>query len=135
MITDFDTSGYIADLEQLNMPERQMVAAETVKTLGATEKKSTIVDATNSLSDTDKKEVAARIEAGLPKPDGKTNNWIWILVVSAFVLVFVGTAASMVYSLLGEGEKAAAFDKLLIIFTTVVGFLVGLLSPSPVKSS
>jgi hypothetical protein len=69
-------------------------------------------------------------------PDKKTTNWIWIIVVISFALV-------MVYSawILGSGvtrevvtNPVTKSDTILTVFMTVVGFLAGLLSPSPVSS-
>jgi len=69
-------------------------------------------------------------------PDKKTTNWIWIIVVISFALV-------MVYSawILGSGvtkeliaNPITKSDTILTVFMTVVGFLAGLLSPSPVSS-
>jgi hypothetical protein len=69
-------------------------------------------------------------------PDKKTTNWIWIIVVISFALV-------MIYSawILGSGvtkeltaNPITKSDTILTVFMTVVGFLAGLLSPSPVSS-
>jgi hypothetical protein len=133
MPNDFDPNQYIAGLQTLASPQRQEVVAESVRGLDADEKKSTILDAAKSLNTADQREVAASMKAVLAPPDGRTNDWIWILIVGAFVLVFVGTAGAMIYCQVVLVDKETAFDKLLIIFTSVVGFLVGLLSPSPVK--
>lgn len=69
----------------------------------------------------------------LSPPDGNTTNWIWIVIVASFALV-------MLYSawILGSGvtkeiteNPITKSDTMLTIFMTVIGFLAGLLSPSP----
>ena len=82
------------------------------------------------------KKLSADVVRKLPHlqpPDPATTNWIWIIVVIAFALV-------MVYSawILGSGVSqnvantpVTKSDTILTVFMTVVGFLAGLLSPSP----
>lgn len=73
----------------------------------------------------------------LAAPDTRTNNAIWLIVVVSFALVMVGSAY-----VLGSGVSlkldantiyATKSDTILTVFTTVVAFLAGLLSPSPMK--
>jgi len=76
-------------------------------------------------------------ERRLPEPSSKANNAIWIIITLAF-------AATMIYAtwVLGRGVSIALVDgaeyatqsgTMLTVFTTVVGFLAGLLSPSPLS--
>jgi hypothetical protein len=73
----------------------------------------------------------------LPPPDKETNNTIWLIVVIAFALVMVGSAyvlgAGVTSKLDANAVYAAKSDTILTVFTTVVAFLAGLLSPSPIK--
>lgn len=59
------------------------------------------------------------------------------MVVIAFSLVMVGTAYVLGFGVTNNLETGVAYatksDTILTVFTTVVAFLVGLLSPSPVK--
>lgn len=73
----------------------------------------------------------------LPPPDGPTNNKIWIIIVSAFAFVMVGSAIVLGIGVFIEvtdvTKRVAKSDTILTLFTTVVGFLAGLLAPSPAK--
>lgn len=73
----------------------------------------------------------------LAEPDTKTNNAIWLIVVIAFALVMLGSAYVLGMGVNTKLETGAAYvtkgETMLTVFTTVVAFLAGLLSPSPVK--
>jgi divalent metal cation (Fe/Co/Zn/Cd) transporter len=73
----------------------------------------------------------------LPPPDTKTSNAIWLIVIIAFALVMVWAAyvigAAVTSKLEQNAIYAAKSDTILTVFTTVVAFLAGLLSPSPLK--
>ena len=83
------------------------------------------------------KEATQSLPRVLPDPDPTTNNAIWLIVVISFALVMLWAAY-----ILGSGvgtklELNATYvtkgETMLTVFTTVVAFLAGLLSPSPVK--
>jgi hypothetical protein len=82
-------------------------------------------------------EVVKELPRMLPPPDTKTNNAIWLIVVIAFALVMVGAAYVLFAGVTSKLEAGAAYatksDTILTVFTTVVAFLAGLLSPSPVQ--
>ncbi|GLI33970.1 hypothetical protein [Desulforhabdus amnigena] len=78
----------------------------------------------------------AQVTQQLPPPSSKIIDAIWLIIVIAF-------AFSLIYSVwvLGAGVStelkkdvvyATKSDTMLTIVTTVVGFLAGLLAPSPV---
>jgi hypothetical protein len=73
----------------------------------------------------------------LQPPDGETTNAIWLVIVIAFAAVMVGAAyvlgAGVTNKLESGADYVAKSDTILTVFTTVVAFLAGLLSPSPVK--
>lgn len=73
----------------------------------------------------------------LPEPDQTTNNVIWLIVVVAFALVMVWAAYILGMGVTSKLETGASYvtkgETMLTVFTTVVAFLAGLLSPSPVK--
>lgn len=75
--------------------------------------------------------------AALTEPDTKTNNAIWLIVVIAFALVMLGSAYILGVGVNTKLEAGATYvtkgETMLTVFTTVVAFLAGLLSPSPVK--
>jgi hypothetical protein len=74
----------------------------------------------------------------LPLPDRKATNAIWLIVVICFALVMVGAAYVLFAGVTSKLEAnviyATKSDTILTVFTTVVAFLAGLLSPSPVKT-
>lgn len=82
-------------------------------------------------------EVVNQLPRFLPVPDTKTNNAIWLIVVIAFALVMIGAAYVLGAGVSVKLESGATYvtrgDTILTVFTTVVAFLAGLLSPSPVK--
>jgi hypothetical protein len=87
----------------------------------------------------DKKEIAQTAATAangvLQPPDGETRNKLWLIIVIAFAIVLVGgfiTLALGVFLL--EGEKVRP-ELVLTMFTTVVGFLAGLFTPSPVAKA
>ena len=83
------------------------------------------------------KETVQQLAPVLPLPDSSTSNAIWLIVICSFAIVMVGAAYVLgagVTSKLDVGVTyASKSDTVLTVFTTVVAFLAGLLSPSPVK--
>lgn len=83
------------------------------------------------------KETIQQLPQALPPPDSKTNNAIWLIVVISFAAVMMGAAYVLGAGVSSKLEINATYatksDTILTIFTTVVAFLAGLLSPSPVK--
>ena len=72
----------------------------------------------------------------LVPPTSPTNDRIWLVVVASFALVMVGAVVVLGLGVFGTTQDAAKqitkSDTMLTVFTTVVGFLAGLLAPSPV---
>ena len=87
------------------------------------------------------KELAREATGGLPRvllePDKPTNNLLWLLIVGAFALVMLWSAYILGSSVTIKLEAGATYvtkgETILTLFTTVVAFLAGLLSPSPIK--
>jgi len=73
----------------------------------------------------------------LPEPDPTTNNAIWLIVIIAFATVMLWAAYVLGTGVGTKLDSAASYvtkgETMLTVFTTVVAFLAGLLSPSPVK--
>lgn len=71
----------------------------------------------------------------LPYPTSHPLNAIWLIVISSFALVMVGSALVLGLSVFhvsaDPAKQLTKSDTILTVFTTVVGFLAGLLSPSP----
>ena len=83
------------------------------------------------------RKLEAQVVQGLPSPDDKTSSRLWLIVVVAFALVLVFCAWVLGNGVTAKLEVGAAYavkgDTILTVFTTVVGFLAGLLAPSPVS--
>ncbi|WP_141113358.1 hypothetical protein [Chromobacterium haemolyticum] len=72
-----------------------------------------------------------------PPPDQVTANSLWKWIVITFLLVIVGSAimlAILSTKQIVDGDTyIIKGETILTIFTTAVGFIAGLLSPSPVQ--
>jgi len=107
--------------------------SDELENLSDDQKKKLLVQMLNGLSPRDRKDVANN--AGVGEPDGKTRNAIWLIVMITFALVLVVTAGSLVYGVVFLQRTADNVQVILTIFTTVVGFIAGLFSPSPLQTS
>ncbi len=123
----------------LNSPDmnaKKDVAATALNSLDMNTKKDVTATALNSLDDASKKDVATR--AGISSPNQTTTNTIWLFIVIGFVFVFVVASTFLIIGVAILGKKADDVQVVLTIITAVVGFLAGLLTPSPaqgIKSS
>jgi len=85
------------------------------------------------------KEFAATATRQLPDPTPPANDTLWLIIVGAFALVLVGSACVLGFTVTTELKPGASYvtksETIVTVFTTVVAFLAGLLSPSPVKKS
>jgi hypothetical protein len=103
----------MAAMEQLNPEERKAAAADLLR----------------SFPLADRREVVQA--AGLGPPNQGTANFIWITVVICFALVLIASAASLLYGVVFLQRTIDSILVVLTVFTAVVGFLAGLLAPSP----
>jgi hypothetical protein len=96
----------------------------------------TVQDLQNDPSGTLRK-VEAQVTQQIPPPTSKAVDAIWLIIVIAFGL-------ALIYSVwvLGQGvtaelkanvDYATKSDTILTVVTTIIGFLAGLLAPSPVN--
>lgn len=75
----------------------------------------------------------AMYQALIPKPDTKTSNAIWLIIILSFSIVML--LSVVVLSITVYIEPASAGTKpetILTVFMTVTAFLAGLFAPSPV---
>lgn len=83
------------------------------------------------------KKLESQVIQGLPAPDPDTASRLWLIVVVSFALVLVFCAGVLGLGVTSKLEAGATYavkgDTVLTVFTTVVGFLAGLLAPSPVS--
>ena len=92
--------------------------------------KSIALEALTNLNQADKKDVLE--QAGLLRdPDVTTVNLIWRAIVFAFVIALLVAVAILAYNAVAQRPTA---EVLITIFTTAVGFLAGLLTPSPAQN-
>ncbi len=78
-------------------------------------------------------------------PDRRVVNYIWTAIITGFLIVFVGSAAGLVVALfMFHGtdpitklpmDNTGIIQPLITLFTAAVGFLAGVLTPSPVHSN
>ncbi|MGB8360457.1 MAG: hypothetical protein WCE80_03590 [Acidimicrobiia bacterium] len=66
----------------------------------------------------------------IPPPDSQTTSTLWIVVVSGFIGLLVIALVGIIV-LLADGKSS---DVALTAFTALLTGLVGLFSPSPVKT-
>ncbi len=83
------------------------------------------------------KETVQQMAPAILPPDSYTSNAIWLIVICSFALVMVGAAYVLGIGVTTKLETGSTYasksDTILTVFTTVVAFLAGLLSPSPIK--
>jgi hypothetical protein len=115
---------------------------ETVSQLkGASTKEMTsaIVEAMQGKTGDEKQKIAKQVadEAnGIGGPDPETRNKLWRIVISAFAIVLVGGFIALALGVfLPIQEKGVKPELILTTFTSVVGFLAGLFTPSPVAGA
>ena len=96
-------------------------------------RKTVAVQALESLDTKDKKE-AIRQASGVGSPDQSVTNFVWKMIVTSLAIVLVGSFLFLAFAVvfLQKTSTDAGLQMLLEMFTLVVGFLVGLLAPSPI---
>jgi tetrahydromethanopterin S-methyltransferase subunit C len=81
------------------------------------------------------KESAIRAAAAVQDASPDVSNYIWRLIVTGFMVVFVGIVAAIAVAILIRPTTPTLSPETLVtIFTTIVGFLAGLLAPSPLQN-
>jgi hypothetical protein len=81
------------------------------------------------------KQVAVQQAGGLEPPAPGVSNIIWLLVITAFVLILLATSGSLIYGVIVLQRNADAVQVIVTIFTAAVGFLGGLLTPNPTRNT
>jgi hypothetical protein len=120
------------------MAEQLRSASLLVRTALADDQ--TLQDLKNDPKATLKKLESATVQQlprALPIPEGTALNGIWYTIVIAFAAVMVFAVVILGVNVWTKLETGATYatrsDTMLTVFTTVVGFLAGLLSPSPIS--
>jgi len=100
-----------------------------LQTLSTEDQKEILIKAMGSLSIRDKSEVVQ--ETGIRPLTQEATDFVWKVVVSGAVIVFVGSAVGIAVAVFVSANVAP----LITVFTAAVAFLGGLLAPSPVQSA
>ena len=84
------------------------------------------------------KDLERQVVATLPPPPPVIVGWLWLIIVATFALVLLYTTWVLGTGVMTPLDKNADYaftgQSMLTVFTTVVGFLAGLLAPSPMGS-
>ncbi len=100
-----------------------------LQTLSTEGQKEILIKAMGSLSTKDKNEVVQ--ETGVRPLTQEATDFIWKVVVSGAVIVFVGSAVGIAAAVFVGANVAP----LITVFTAAVAFLGGLLAPSPIQTA
>lgn len=68
---------------------------------------------------------------GTEGPTQNVINYIWAMIISGILLVFLGSGAGIIISIF-VGKDANTIQPMITLFTATLGFLAGVLTPSPV---
>jgi Flp pilus assembly protein TadB len=128
MINLTDGFNYKEIVGSLSAEEKKNIAKLALESLDVNAKKDVTASALNSLDVNAKKDVAR--SAGLSSPNEKTSNLIWLSIVIAFVVVFVVASTFLTIGVTILGKKADDVQVVLTIFTAVVAFFAGILTPT-----
>jgi hypothetical protein len=80
--------------------------------------------------------LSSQLAGVLPAPAGRTRDLIWLIVISAFVLVLVGSFTVLAVGVFRKPMSSGVKPELILsMFTSVIGFLAGLFVPSPAGRS
>jgi hypothetical protein len=81
----------------------------------------------------------AMAQTRIPAPSKAVSNVIWVIIVSAFAIIMLGSAYVLARSiftpLAADTTYMSNTDVMVTLFTTSVAFLAGLLTPSPVSTN
>jgi len=84
------------------------------------------------------REIQSAIKAaggiGLPEPTQRSTDAIWLIVISAFSIVLIGTFFTLAMGVFFSSHGSVKPELILTLFTGAVGFLAGLFAVSPTQS-
>ena len=122
-------------LDHTPVPNKDEII-QAINDMSPHDKYSTLVEGLNQLTSKDKQAVVEQASAGLRPPDGKTSDTLWLIIIFSFAIVLVGTFVSLAIGVLVLDKSSANADLqiLLTMFTGVVAFLAGLLTPGPSRA-
>jgi hypothetical protein len=125
--------------EEENLDQAQQQAIDQLKTFSAAELAPALLEVVRGRPAAEKKNVAQQLTAaanGIVGPTSRTSDKLWTIVVSAFSIVLVGAFVALAIGVFAPiQEKGVKPELILTTFTSVVGFLAGLFTPSPVAKT
>jgi hypothetical protein len=89
---------------------------------------------TGALSPAKQESLAEEIQQGLKGPSQSVNDRLWLVVVSVFSFVLVGSFLTLAVGVFIPASGAVKIELVFAAFTSVVGFLAGLFAPSPMST-
>ena len=105
------------------MPNQQVIDA--IAALPEADKVEVLADGLRKLPTKERKKAATQ---GLAGPTRQASDVIWLVIVVGVVAAMLASVASF-YS--GNGDA----EKMLAVFTATIGFIAGLISPSPMSKA
>jgi hypothetical protein len=103
----------------------------------AQQKGEAVLSLFEDLSKAEKDVVARKVTLALGSPGDATRDRIWLVIVWAFAIVLLGSAATLAVAVFLETKANAVYfakvETMVTVFTSVLAFLSGLLAPSPIK--
>lgn len=111
---------------------------EALLTKQPAEKAAAVGSYVQGLDQDTQRAIARAVAAVVPPPSGRTASAIWIIVVVAFAAALLATAITLCVGLFmpvaDVTKQVTRSETILTVFTTVTGFLAGLLAPSPISN-
>ena len=112
-------------------PDLKHLMVQAVKALPPSEQASATAEALKALPKDKQEEV---LQTAIGKPGAKTRDTLWFIVIGAFAVVVVGSFVVLAVGVfLKPAEGGVNGELILAMFTSVVGFLAGLFTPSPAQ--
>lgn len=105
----------------------------TLQRLPVEEKAEVLIDAIKAQPQAEREQIAKEVsEGGFPRPTPGMRDLLWLVVVSAFAIVLVGSFVTLAIGVLSAPTGSSVKQEIVLtMFTSVIGFLAGLFVPSP----
>lgn len=117
---------------ELDASAKKELVLATMQQLPEVEQREATVTAYKQLSAEEKPQFQRQV---FGPPTQHMADRIWFIVVIGFVLVLIGVAGLLAFGVTFLKKSATEVQVEVTVITTVVGFLAGLLSPSPIQAN
>jgi hypothetical protein len=98
-------------------------ARDSVDALPTADKVSLLAESMRKLPSKEQRQV---VQQGLSKPGRDANDLIWVIIV-------FGVVAAMLIAVGSFYWNTGDVNKMLAVFTATIGFIAGLITPSPIS--